>query len=202
MRAVKTWILIAALLTLGCGGGADESRAQRHATEGDPKLPEDLEAAAGDVSMLEAPFTAEQIRNEWVEGLTVTMRRSSPGETRFERWTVVAADTEGADIEFAAVGEDGAVLGEPVIARSTWGELRNHASFRAATASREWATRDTALGTLEGWVYRVADEEPDTVTELFFAASLPGAPVQMTTLEYGEVVLELEQVARFGPAGP
>jgi NTE family protein len=57
------------------------------------------------------------------------------------------------------------------------------------------------LGRLEGWLYRVAEEDPGTINELFFAASLPGAPVQMTTYESGNPVSSLEQVERSRPAG-
>jgi hypothetical protein len=156
--------------------------------------PEPAEAA-----ILEQPFTAEQIRDEWVAGFSLVMRRSTPGEARLERWTVLAADAEGCEIEFAALADDGAVSGEPVVQRSTWSELRDHARFPAAGASREWTHRDTALGALEGWLYRVPEEGSEAVSEFFFVPGLPGAPVQMRTIEGGETVFELEQIERSRP---
>ena len=57
----------------------------------------------------------------------------------------------------------------------TWEELRLHARFPAARASRQRAERDTPLGTFAGWLYRVQGEEG--ITELFFADDLPGPPV-------------------------
>lgn len=105
----------------------------------------------------------------------------------------------GADIEYAAIRADGAVLGEPVIARSTWVELRGHASFPAAIATREWTVRETALGTFEGWLYRVEEDGTREVNELFFASALPGAPVHITTFDDGDEVFELEQLERSSP---
>jgi hypothetical protein len=200
MRAANFLVLVAALVMTACGG--------RPGGEDLPTAVDTGEAAPTSVAAepsegadaLEAPFTAEQIRDEWTEGFTVTIVRSAGGETRRERWTVVAADGNGADIEYAAVDDGGAVLGEPVTARSTWNELRDHALFPETAATREWTTRDTALGRMEGWLYRVTEEENETVDELFFAASLPGAPVQMTTYEGGEPVSSLEQVKRSSPA--
>lgn len=151
---------------------------------------------------LDPPFTAEEIRDEWVEGFTVVLRRWTPAESRSERWTVVGADAEGAEIEYALLDPDGRVIGAPTVARSTWIELRDHASFPAATATREWVERETPLGTLEGWAYRVSEEGSDATSELFFAASLPGAPVRMSTTEHGETVLALEQIERSKPDRP
>ena len=127
------------------------------------------------------------------------MRHSYPEETRIERWTVVAADDEGVEIEKATIADDGSVEGEPPVSRSSWIELRDHASFPAAHSTRDWVNRSTALGEFEGWLYRVADPSAATVQEFFFVASLPGAPVQMQILEGEAIVFELEQTARLRP---
>jgi hypothetical protein len=57
----------------------------------------------------------------------------------------------------------------------TWEELRLHARFPASRATRERHERETSLGRLEGWLYKVRSEEG--VTEFFFADDLPGPPV-------------------------
>ncbi len=149
--------------------------------------------------LLERPFTAEQIRDEWVPGLRVLMRRSSPNTEVTERWTVVAADEEGVDIEFATLDENGEVAGEPRVQRSTWLDLRDHASFPAAFATREWVARSTQLGAFEGWLYRVEDPDTGTETEFFFVPELPGAPVHMKTVRGNTTIFELEQMARLRP---
>jgi hypothetical protein len=127
------------------------------------------------------------------------MRRSSPDQQVTERWTVVAADDQGVDIEYANLDENGQVVGDPRVQRSTWVELRDHASFPAAHSTREWVARTTQLGDFEGWLYRVADPDTGTVTEFFFVPELPGAPVQMSTVRGDTTIFELEQVARLHP---
>jgi len=119
--------------------------------------------------------------------------------TRTERWTVVSADDEGVEIEYATIADDGSVEGEPSINRSTWTELRDHAAFPAAYTTREWVSRSTTLGNFEGWFYRVAEPGDATVQEFFFVPSLPGAPVQMRIIEEDTTVSVFEQTARLRP---
>ncbi len=152
-----------------------------------------------DPSILRRPFTAEQIRDEWVKGFSIDMARRTPEGVLVERWTVMDADDEGVEIEFVPLDDSGNRTAERTSQRSTWTELRNHATFPADRSTVERVTRETALGSLEGWHYTVRDEEEGTVTEFFFASSLPGAPVQMRTTRHGQIVMELEQVARRRP---
>lgn len=145
------------------------------------------------------PFTAEQIRDEWVEGLTLVLRRTGPqGESR-ERWTVVAADETGAMIEFTPIDEQGSPAGAARSETSTWTQLRDHATFAASGAKREAVTRKTPLGTFEGWLYVVPDAEQGTVTEFFFANALPGAPLEMRVTREGRTLMEMTQVSRSKP---
>lgn len=181
--------LLLLVAALGCGGGEAPIEPAPVAVDLDPDDP----------TILQRPFTAEEIRDEWVPGFRLLMRRSFPEQTRVERWTVVAADEEGAEIEYATIAEDGSVEGEASVKRSSWIELRDHASFPAAHATREWVSRSTALGGQEGWLYRVADPEAATLQEFFFVPSLPGAPVMMRILEGEETIFELEQTARLRP---
>jgi hypothetical protein len=191
MRHIGRFTLVLLLLTLGCGGGDTSTPTQEaHAVV-------DLEP--DDPTILMRPFSAEEIREEWVQGFRLLMRRSYPEDTRIERWTVVSADDEGVEIETATILDDGSVEGEPSVSRSEWTELRDHASFPAAHSTREWVSRSTALGDFEGWLYRVADPGAAAVREFFFVPELPGAPVQMRALEGDTIVLELEQTARLRP---
>lgn len=189
------------VLTLGCGGGTpadDESRGASGSASPLP-APAGAELDSDDPTILVRPFTAEQIRDEWVPGLRLLMRRTDPENVRIERWTVVAADDDGADIEYATIADDGTVVGEPAMARSTWVELRDHASFPADHTTREWVARTTQLGDFEGWLYLVAEDGAATVQEFFFVPELPGAPVQMRIFEGDTTVFELEQTARLRP---
>lgn len=152
-----------------------------------------------DPTILRRPFTAEQIRDEWIPGFTVKIRRSSPEGETVERWTVVAADADGVDIEYVPLDADGNAAGESHARRSGWIELRDHASFQADRSTREATTRTTPLGELRGWLYTVRDEQVGTVTEFFFAESLPGAPVEMRVLKDGEPIMDLLQLERHRP---
>jgi hypothetical protein len=191
------------LMIAGCGetdrtgaeseasGRSASASSSQHATAIDPEDP----------TLLARPFTADEIRNEWVEGFQLTIRRSGPDGEGIERWTVVAADSDGAEIEYATLDENGKVEGEPTVRRSEWVELRDHASFPAENATREWVSRHTALGDHEGWLYRVPDES-GSVSEYFFVPLLPGAPVEMRILDGEDTVFSLHQLDRSRPEGP
>ncbi len=157
--------------------------------------PESPPLDAEDPTLLERPFTAEQIRDEWGVGLQLTILQTSPEGEERQRWTVVSADGEGCEIEYATLDDDGNVTGEPTVQRTGWVELRDHASFKAEHSTREDVTRESDLGRLEGWLYKVRDEEAGTLTEYFFAKSLPGAPVHLRSLKDGETIYEMAQLA-------
>ena len=178
-----------AVLGLGCvGTEAPEPEAEPATARG-----------PGETVSLETPFTADEIREEWAEGLEITVRRWTASAEAFEQWTVVAADDAGVDIAAQSVDAEGAPLGAPAARHSTWVELRDHAAFPAHLAVRERTLRETALGRFEGWLYTIDDPSTDGVTEYFFAESLPGAPLQVRVLRDGEVVEIFEQVERSRP---
>jgi hypothetical protein len=116
-----------------------------------------------------------------------------------ERWTVVASDAAGVEIEYVKLDESGEATGTRRTERADWVELRDHATFPAATSTLQEVARETALGTLDGLLYTVKDENHGRVTEFFFAKSLPGAPVHMRAVQAGELVMELNQIARHRP---
>jgi len=199
MHRAVPMALILMLLTPGC------RRADNPAEGPQPVAPASSQATveldASDPTILKRPFTAEEIRAEMIEGFSVVVRRSTPDETSFERWTVVAADDEGVEIEYATVAENNALVDEPSTTRSSWIELRDHATFAADASTRVWTSRSTALGNLEGWLYRV-EQDDGTVHEFFFVPKMPGAPIQMRILEGQTTVLEFEQLERLRPEVP
>jgi hypothetical protein len=186
---MPTVVLVALLGSVGCGG-ADEPGPV--VEEPSPMVVEAPPAP----DLLEPPFTSDEIRSAWVEGLALTIRHRVDGIDVLERWRVVAADEHGATIESVVVDPAGMPISEPSAQTSSWDELRDHASFPRDRARREDATRDTALGTYEGWLYTVTDPETGVVTELFFARALPGAPLTMRVLRDGAVVVDFEQLER------
>lgn len=182
------WVLAVLLATAGCSAPVEQDASS--ATEGSEDPPGDF---------LPRPFTADQIREAWGAGLVLRIRQSSPELVEHQRWTVVSADDEGAEIEYIAVDENGLALSEPRIERTSWQEFRDHASFPVATARRERSRQNTALGTLEGWLYTVEDRGTGTVGEFFFVDSLPGAPLFARTKRDGQLVAEMAQIERNRP---
>jgi hypothetical protein len=152
--------------------------------------------AQADSAILERPFTAEQIREGAEPGKVIELLRRTPeGETR-ERWTIVAADADGVSIEHADLDAGGAVIGRPPVRRSTWIELRDHATFPADRSTRVATRRTTPLGELSGWLYTTRDPAAGTVSEYFFATEYPGAPVEVRVTKDGAIVYEMTQQVR------
>lgn len=190
-RTTVTVLVVGAMCVLACGAGSEPQAAVE--TEGVPK-----EADALPV-LLDRPFTAEQIRDEWTVGFELRVRRWTPAAEVFEVWTVVAADPDGVEIESRVMDEAGEALGDPSSQRSTWVELRDHASFPVDRAIREKISRETPLGELDGWLYTVGEPGGEVATEFFFAETMPGAPVFVHVLKGGDVVEIFEQLERTRP---
>ena len=180
------WPLVLALVT-SCGTAPEDAAVSNEARPG---------AAAQRPAELAMPYTAEQIRDAWVEGLTLQMVNQTKFGKQYQRWTVVRADDEGADIEYLDTDESGKPIGEPQIRPSLWIQLRDHARFPADRCTRTEVTRTTPLGEQKGWSYTLTDEPNGVVTEFFFAHETPGAPVSMVVRQHGAVVQELSQVKR------
>jgi hypothetical protein len=188
-------MLLSLMVWVGCGPAPEPEGA----VEQEQPL---TDVGAAETESLPHPFSADEIRDEWMVGFRLKLRRVMQGTESVERWTVVSADPDVVEIESAALDGDGNVLGQASLARSTWVELRDHATFPAARAEREEATRDTELGTLDGWVYTVQEDDDGTVSEFFFAKDLPGAPVEMRTTRGDELMMELVQLERHRPDQP
>lgn len=191
-RFLPFFALVAGLGFFSCGPQPDPEAAAPAVAEAPDAPPLDAE----DPTILKRPFTADEIRGEWTVGLQLVMLQTTPDGEQKQRWTVVRADDEGCEIEFAMLDDHGKVAGEPTVERTGWVELRDHATFKADVSTREDVTRETPLGTLDGWLYTVRDDEAGTVTEYFFAKSLPGAPVHMRIQKDGATILEMTQVDR------
>lgn len=152
-----------------------------------------------DPSILRRPFTAEQIRDAWAPGLVIEVHMYGPEGDQHQRWTVLSADADGAEIEYATLDANGEPTGETNAERTTWVELRDHATFAAATSTVEETAMETALGNLAGWRYTTTDEATGTVSEYFFARDLPGAPIEYSMKRGEEIVMQMAQISRTPP---
>lgn len=188
-RSIPALLVLCVLL--GCGAPSEPTPEADSASAGTP--------ASARPAVLETPYTAEQIRDAWVEGLALRMENETRFGKQYQRWTVVSADGEGADIEYLEIDADGKPIGPPQVRRSLWVELRDHARFPADACTRTEETRQTPLGEHDGWVYTLRDDANKVVTEFFFAHDLPGAPVSMVVRQDGQVIQEMIQAARTTP---
>jgi hypothetical protein len=141
--------------------------------------------------MLPPPFTAEQIRDVWQPGFQVEMHtRAGQQESRL-RMTVIAASAEGGTIRREVLGPDGAPEQPTQDVAAKWSELRDHALFSSAVATRERAECRSQLGTQAGWRYVVAQANGDTLA-MCFADAAPGPPVEYETRRAGELISRTE----------
>jgi len=108
---------------------------------------------------------------------------------------VTESDSERATIEFVTLDGSGDPVGDPALAPSGWDDLRDHARFAAGSATRERVTRESELGTLDGWLYTV-EEADGIVSEYFFADQFPGVPVDLVSRRGDDVVATLRQLKR------
>lgn len=146
-------------------------------------------------AMLETPYTAEQIRDAWREGFSIIVRTRDVDGEHFARHAVTSWSPERVALSMQPTDAAGAALGEASPMSATWEELRQHALFPAAQTTRERATRETAVGSLQGWLYRVRKDD-GTEAEFFFGDTTAGMPVQFGRKRAGQWISQSEQVAR------
>ena len=100
MRHTARLILILFLMTLGCDRGEGPAGSTETGDPGvDATTAPALDLEPDDPSLLRRLFTADEIRDEWVAGFRLLIRRTTPEGAGVERWTVFSADDEGAEIE-------------------------------------------------------------------------------------------------------
>lgn len=146
---------------------------------------------------LPTPYTAEQIRDAWKEGLRITNRTRTPGGETMATTTVVKWSKEKVTFAEQTLNADGTAAGEPTTGTATWAELRDHARFPVSTTSREHVNRKTAYGEIEGWLYTTSGD--GSISNFFFADEYPGSPLYFSSSKDGTIVFEVAQIARTEP---
>jgi len=143
------------------------------------------------------PYTAEEIRDVWVEGFWLDTRVESAEGVVVNRIEVLEWSSEGAVLrETPNDAADDELEGLASMA-VTWEQLRSHAMFDKDSTTRKREIRATPLGTLEGWLFTRTDSNGRA--EFFFADGLPGPPVVYgQTGADGVTTSQAVQVARYG----
>ena len=144
---------------------------------------------------LPTPYSAEELREVWREGFELDSKVWTPKEETLARTRVEAWSESEVTTSEQTISASGEPQSEKRSGTTTWEALRDHARFDAARAHRERQQRDTALGSLEGWLYTV-NPSNNTVLELFFADGMPGPPVTFKQSIDGAPVFKMEQIRR------
>lgn len=150
---------------------------------------------------LPTPYRAEQIRDAFQEGLWIVTRTWTPEGESYSRLTVEAWSEEGATFGDRPVDASGNAVADKTVGDATWEQLRDHASFPTGSASRERHSEETALGSLEGWLYRV-DSPDGGHASFFFADDFPGPPILYQSVKGEDVLHRSEQIQRSDLAPP
>ncbi len=147
---------------------------------------------------LPTPYSAQQIHDAWLPGFSVEMRTTEAGVVSSTRMTVISATPEAGVIRSESFAADGSASGPPSESAAKWSELRDHALFDAAKATRERAECRSLLGALPGWRYVVPQPDAGTLT-MCFADATPGPPVEFEMIRDGKLLSRTEHVS-YGPA--
>jgi hypothetical protein len=191
------WIAAAALLALaGCSKPQpaattpttpDSAETSGSPAEGDPAAPGEAPALAP------PPFTAEQIRDATKVGRTYrfAMRQGEQTATVTMRFTAVSA--ERATIERSVTDASGNALDQGTD-EATWADLVDHASYPADATEITETTVEVPAGKFDALLYTVtADQDGKAfVSRMYFAKSLPGAPVKAEITVGDQSMLSME----------
>jgi hypothetical protein len=140
------------------------------------------------------PYTAAQIRKTNPPGTRLVFRLESTGQPAMLRVIeFVGGDATIAVVEQSMLSEQGEPLGNVDRFEATWGELRDHAAFPAASTDRVRSTATVPAGRFEVWMYTVESEEAGApvTTRFSFALDRPGPPVLLEQELDGQVTLRM-----------
>jgi hypothetical protein len=133
------------------------------------------------------PFTAEQIRAATKPGRTYEFKLEAAGQpAMLVHIEFVEATAEGAVTESTTFDAAGAPLGAPERGTATWDELVQHASYPKASTVISEDDVEVPAGKFRCALYTVS--EGDTLTRVYFARELPGAPVLLVSEKDGKPV--------------
>jgi predicted small lipoprotein YifL len=190
------WLAAVALIALaGCGShapaGTPPAPAAHPAQPTQPAGPP--QGADAPVEMATPPFTAAQIRDATQVGRTYrfAMRQGEQTITITMRFTAVTP--EHATLERTIVDAQGKTV-EQASEDSTWEQLVGHASYPADATTITETKVEVPAGSFDATLYTVVGEQEGKpfVSKMYFARSLPGAPVKTEITIDGKPMLSME----------
>jgi hypothetical protein len=194
MHATR-WIAAAALIALaGCGPKPPPAAP---VTENLPEAAADGDAAQpeGAPKLATPPFTAEQIRDATKVGRTYrfVMHQGEQDLNVTVRFTAVTP--EGSTIERSVVDAGGNTLDQGT-EQTTWEQLMDHAAFPADATVITETTVEVPAGKFDVLLYTITSEQDGNpvVSRMYFARSLPGAPIKAEVTVGDQPMFSMELV--------
>lgn len=152
------------------------------------------------------PFDAAQIRGASAAGREWVFLLEEPGQPAMHLHLRMGAVTEqGVELtRSVADASTGGALGEPETTAATWGELVSHAEYPAGSTTVEDDAVEVPGGPFDARHYTVTEQAGGvkTVTEAWFARTLPGPPVLLWVTVDGTQVTSMALLKHTPGAAP
>jgi len=148
------------------------------------------------------PYTADEIRKACPDGRTDVFRVEDFGPVKIKTQKYGAGDEKGTTVEVTITKEDGTPLGNKTMT-ATWKDLQAHASFPEKDTKITEETIEVPAGKFDCRLYTLVQKDTDgetTTTRAYFAKSLAGPPVKMTSETGGKAVFTMTLLEHKEPA--
>ena len=190
------WMLVALVLTAGCGdddrGSEGGAAAVDSGGSGSQAGWPSVAARTLADGTHPTPYTAQQIQAGCPDGRAATFEVTIAGTTTTQVWAFSQGDDTGCTMTNTRFDVDGQPLGTSKGRELTWAELQGHASWPAADTTVHEEKITVGAGTFDCMLYTVTStrERPaakgskdkpttsTTISKYWFALELPGPPVR------------------------
>ncbi len=144
------------------------------------------------------PYSAAEIREGCPVGREIVLLIEHGSEApAVQTIRFLTAGEEGAEQETQTSRANGEPHGEAQRSTSTWDQLQAHASYPESATSIEEVDLDIQAGSFRCLRYTVTDGT--TVSTFWFAKTLPGMPVKVTTVEDGDLKFRMTMLGNTQP---
>ena len=152
-----------------------------------------------------APFTAPQIRAATKPGRTYRFKMEMLGQRpHIQQIEFIAVSEAGCTTKSTRLDLQGQPLAGAGVSQATWDDLVKHAAYPAAATTIIDEACETPAGKFSCKLYTVESEDNGArlVRSVWFARSLPGAPVKTLVERGGVVVMRMVLEAHTPGSGP
>lgn len=190
-RVLVPWTLGALTVLCACAGAELRAPSSAAGVRSEASgAPLSAEAASSERNA-PAPFSAEEIREATSVGRTYVWDVETYDLPPMRQQVVFrAVSATEATSSYGEVDESGAWIGTPGSSTSSWEDLVAHATYPAGSTEISELEWTVPAGTFDAWQYTVTQVTAgggERVTRVWFAKSLPGAPIQHESWQDGSL---------------